>query len=76
MLVGQVAHAEAGRASAGPPRRVVLSGGVFANRRLLEGAIDALSERGHEVIAPERVPAGDGGIALGQAWIASRSQRG
>lgn len=54
------------------PKRVALSGGCFANVRLLEGAIAALSERGIDVRANARVPAGDGGIALGQAWIASR----
>jgi hydrogenase maturation protein HypF len=73
MVVAQVEHARA-HGACGP--RVVLSGGCFANRRLLEGALAALSERGHEVLASERVPAGDGGIALGQAWVASRAPRG
>lgn len=54
------------------PERVALSGGCFANARLLEGTMAALAERGVAVFANERVPAGDGGIALGQAWIASR----
>lgn len=71
MIVAQVEHFGVRSARPGARRRVALSGGCFANRRLLEGAVAALSERGHEVLANERVPCGDGGIALGQAWVAS-----
>jgi len=52
-------------------RRVVLSGGVFQNGRLLGGLIPALEERGFEVFAHRLVPCNDGGIALGQAVIAA-----
>ncbi len=52
--------------------RVALSGGCFANALLLEGVTEALEERGVSSVANERVPAGDGGLALGQAWVASR----
>ncbi len=48
---------------------VVLSGGVFNNYLLLEGVLAALQKRGFAVLLPEQVPAGDGGIALGQAMI-------
>jgi len=51
--------------------RVVLSGGVFQNARLLTTLIPALSTRGFEVYSQSRVPANDGGIALGQALIAA-----
>ncbi len=49
---------------------VVLSGGCFQNTLLLGGAIDALVREGFRVHWPQRVPAGDGGIALGQATVA------
>lgn len=45
---------------------VVLSGGCFQNRRLLEGAIQQLSSLGYRVYWSQQVPANDGGIALGQ----------
>lgn len=51
---------------------VALSGGCFQNARLAEDAIAALRERGVEVLLPELAPPNDGGIALGQAWLASR----
>jgi hydrogenase maturation protein HypF len=51
--------------------RVVLSGGVFQNARLLAGLIPALEARGFEVFAHRLVPTNDGGIALGQAVVAA-----
>lgn len=51
--------------------RVVLSGGVFQNTRLLEGFMKTLSVEGFTVFAHETVPTNDGGIALGQAWVAA-----
>jgi hydrogenase maturation protein HypF len=50
---------------------VVLSGGVFQNRRLLEGTAAALVARGLRVLVPERLPPNDGGIAYGQAAVAA-----
>ena len=60
-----------------PPRRsgtdlVVLSGGVFQNRRLLEAAGAGLDAAGLRVLTPQRLPANDGGIAYGQAAVAAR----
>lgn len=49
----------------------VLSGGVFQNRVLLETVAAGLRAKGIEVLVPRAVPANDGGIALGQAVIAS-----
>jgi hydrogenase maturation protein HypF len=51
---------------------VVLSGGVFQNRRLAETASAGLTRAGLRVLMPERLPAGDGGIAYGQAAVAAR----
>ncbi|MGE5255419.1 MAG: carbamoyltransferase HypF [Hyphomicrobiales bacterium] len=55
--------------------RVVLSGGVFQNARLLTGLIPALAARGFEVYSHRLVPTNDGGIALGQAVIAAQIAR-
>jgi hydrogenase maturation protein HypF len=51
---------------------VVLSGGVFLNRRLLERVCAGLGARGLRVLTPERLPIGDGGISYGQAAVAAR----
>ncbi len=52
-------------------KRVVLSGGVFQNRMLMQGVAKALRKSGLDVLTPARVPANDGGIALGQAVVAA-----
>jgi len=54
-------------------KRVVLSGGVFQNARLLTGLARALEAEGFEVFSHRLVPTNDGGIALGQAVIAAKS---
>ena len=51
--------------------RVCLSGGTFQNVRLLSEVIPLLRAAGCEVFLNEKVPANDGGIALGQAAIAA-----
>ena len=56
-------------------RTVVLSGGVFQNSYLVERAAALLESRGFRVATHQRVPANDGGIALGQAVIAGRTAR-
>jgi hydrogenase maturation protein HypF len=50
---------------------VVLSGGVFQNRVLLERTVAELEQSGRRVLLPERLPPGDGGISYGQAAVAA-----
>ncbi|MGE5647335.1 MAG: carbamoyltransferase HypF [Acidobacteriota bacterium] len=50
-------------------RQVALSGGVFQNGYLVERTAALLEGRGFAVYTHQRVPANDGGIALGQAVI-------
>jgi len=52
--------------------KVVLSGGVFQNKYLLEGTISMLEETDFEVYSHASVPTNDGGIALGQLAVASK----
>jgi len=51
--------------------RIVLSGGVFQNRLLLEGVSGELRRYGKTVLSPQRYPMNDGGLALGLAVIAA-----
>ena len=50
---------------------VVLSGGAFSNRRLLEWTTSELRAAAVRVLVPERLPPGDGGISYGQAAVAA-----
>ena len=51
-------------------RQTALSGGVFANVLLQERCRALLEADGFSVYVNEQVPGNDGGICLGQAWIA------
>ncbi len=51
--------------------KVALSGGCFQNRYLTERAIHLLLAAGFQPYWQQRVPPNDGGIALGQVWLAT-----
>lgn len=51
-------------------KQVLLSGGCFLNQVLAEGLIKQLEQSGLNVYLPQQVPVNDGGISLGQAWLA------
>jgi hydrogenase maturation protein HypF len=55
--------------------RICLSGGTFQNLFLLERTVIELRRRSFAVFLHALVPANDGGIALGQAVIASEALR-
>jgi len=52
--------------------RVCLSGGTFQNTYLLEHLSASLVAAGFRVFSHAEVPAGDGGLSLGQALVAAR----
>ena len=60
---------------AGGTTAVALSGGTFQNMLLLDQVVRFLGERGFEIYRHRRVPANDGGLALGQAVLADRTFR-
>jgi hydrogenase maturation protein HypF len=57
-------------------RSVVLSGGVWQNITLLRKTISLLSKNGFEIYIHREVPTNDGGLSLGQAYIAASRLRG
>jgi len=66
------AGAAAACVEAAEPRLVVLSGGSFQNKRLLESTRRRLDELGFRVLTHTLVPPNDGGISYGQTAVAAR----
>jgi hydrogenase maturation protein HypF len=54
-------------------KQICLSGGTFNNLLLFEQLVRALDSDGFEVFTHSQVPAGDGGLSLGQALVAAHS---
>lgn len=50
-------------------KRVVISGGCFQNKYLVEKVVMGLKESGYEVYYHQQLPPNDGGISLGQVYI-------
>lgn len=55
--------------------QVVLSGGCFQNKRLLEDSVNLLRKAGFRPYWSQKIPSNDGGIALGQIEAARREYR-
>jgi hydrogenase maturation protein HypF len=68
--LAELIRAESGHTS------VCLSGGTFHNSYLLTGLQRQLEESGFKVYTHREVPAGDGGLSLGQAMIAAHHVNG
>ena len=71
-LCASVANLATELAHAHGTRDVALSGGVFQNRLLTEELVEILQYRDLRVHLHHQVPPNDGGLALGQAFVACR----
>ncbi len=69
---GGLANLAAAFAEAAGLEDVVLTGGCFQNALLAELCARALAARGFRVRRPALFPPNDGGISLGQAWVAAQ----
>ena len=59
----------------GDTRPLLLSGGCFLNRRLSSRLITLLEDAGTRPLLGSKVPPGDGGVALGEAWCCALAIR-
>jgi hydrogenase maturation protein HypF len=66
-----LAVAKANQSKLDSNKQIVLGGGTFLNRILLERTIDILEAEGFNVYTAQLLPPGDGGICLGQAYLAT-----
>ena len=53
---------------------IVGAGGCFLNQVLLRGLRSRLATHGHTLIEAQRLPPNDGGLSLGQAWVAMNTE--
>jgi hydrogenase maturation protein HypF len=70
-LIAAMVEWAAAAASARDLRAVALSGGCFLNKVLTEGLVAGLGARGIEPLVARAVPPNDGGLSLGQAFVAA-----
>jgi hydrogenase maturation protein HypF len=70
-LIAALIEWTAAVASARGLHAVALSGGCFLNKALTEGLVEGLAARGIEPLVARAVPPNDGGLSLGQAFIAT-----
>ncbi len=70
-LIAALVEWVAAAASARNLQTVALSGGCFLNKILTEGLVVGLPARGLQALIARAVPPNDGGLSLGQAFIAA-----
>jgi hydrogenase maturation protein HypF len=70
-LIAALVEWTAAAAFAHNMRSVALSGGCFLNKVLTEGLVAGLTARGLQPLVARAVPPNDGGLSLGQAFIAA-----
>jgi hydrogenase maturation protein HypF len=70
LIAGLVEWAAAAASKRGL-RSIALSGGCFLNKVLSEGLVNGLAARGIAPLVARAVPPNDGGLSLGQAYVAA-----
>ncbi|MCK6404514.1 MAG: carbamoyltransferase HypF [Rhodocyclaceae bacterium] len=53
-----------------PEAKVLGAGGCFLNQMLVRGLRSRLATHGHALVEAQKLPPNDGGLSLGQAWVA------
>ncbi len=69
-LIDGLCHWVAAQGSSQQINALVLAGGCFQNQLLTDGLCAGLTASGWQTYRPEQLPCHDGGLSLGQAWIA------
>jgi hydrogenase maturation protein HypF len=57
----------------GTARTIVASGGCIVNAVLTQELVRGFAAHGVDVLLPRLAPPGDGGLALGQAWVCAQA---
>ena len=60
----------------GAERTIVLGGGCLVNAALGQCLAQGFAAHGVHMLMPRVAPAGDGGLALGQAWVCAQAIEG